>query len=127
IHRARRVAGEPGRQVTWSDVVPPRESVPQVPVHVFGLDFSGGARAGGKIWLAGGAFDGARLNVDRCLRGAALPSSGPERERCLVALRAFIAAQGDSAFGCDFPFALPLSLMAKESWEAFVRGFAGRY
>src|SRR5205823_2299832 len=74
-----------------------------------------------------GLFDGERLCVDRCLRGIELPGSGAERERCLAALRVFIGAAGESTFGCDFPFAVPRSLMPEDGWEAFLSGFAGRY
>ncbi|MHB8575689.1 MAG: DUF429 domain-containing protein [Dehalococcoidia bacterium] len=98
-----------------------------LPARLFGIDFSGSTRAGRKIWLAGGRFIEGRLQIACCLRGAALPVSGPSRERCLPALQAFIAGQRDAAFGCDFPFGLPAPLIAEGSWEQFVRGFALRY
>lgn len=94
------------------------------PAAIFGLDFSGGVEAGKKIWLAGGDFRNGRLTIATCIRAQTLPGSGVERSRCLPALCRFIAQQGESAFGCDFPFSLPAQLMDAADWEGFVGSFA---
>jgi hypothetical protein len=97
------------------------------PPRIYGVDFSGAADAGNRIWLAEGVVEGERLSILVCRRARDLPDSGPARDRCLAALREFIATLGPSAIGLDFPFGLPAELVEDPGWEAFVRFFATRY
>jgi len=94
---------------------------------IFGVDFSGATRAGAKIWMATGLDEGGRLRIKDCRRAETLPGSGRERERCLPALRRFIASRAEGVFGLDFPFGLPRMLVQDRAWEAFVQAFPGRY
>jgi len=94
---------------------------------VYGIDFSGGARAGRKIWIASARRDGESLIVEDCVRGDALPGSSAAREDCLTALRRLIAGSGDAVFGLDFPFALPAQFMPQRTWRDFVLTFGDRY
>jgi hypothetical protein len=94
---------------------------------VFGVDFSGAADAGRKIWIASGIIRGRGLRIERCVRAEALPGSARDRDLSLTALRRFIAEAGASAFGLDFPFGLPRRLVAEETWEEFIRVFSSRY
>ncbi len=95
--------------------------------RVYGVDFSGGARAGRKIWVTSARADGSLLRVAACRRGDELPGSGPGRETCLAALRDLVARERDAAFGCDFPFGLPEPLVEAPTWNEFVRRFSCRY
>lgn len=95
--------------------------------RVFGVDFSGAARAGNLIWLAEAKLTGKGLAILSCQRAAELPEGGAERDSALAALRAFIAATPDAIFGCDFPFSLPKKLISQQSWEAFLAAFTHRH
>lgn len=92
---------------------------------VFGVDFSGAADAGRKIWIAAGTLDAdGALHIERCQPVAALPGGGVERETALAALRALIAGQPQGVFGVDFPAGLPRALVNAPDWVAFALGFA---
>lgn len=95
--------------------------------QIYGVDFSGAADAGKRIWITRGVIDGDCLRVEDCYQGADLPGSGVERDRCLAALRDFIAKERISAFGLDFPFGLPRRLVEEASWEEFVLSFPNRH
>jgi hypothetical protein len=97
------------------------------PLHIFGIDFSGAKDAGKKIWVAGGRIEGTVLQIEECWEASDLPGAGNERDICLAALHGFIANETDSAFGLDFPFGLPLVMVAENSWEDFVMRFPERY
>lgn len=94
---------------------------------VHGVDFSGAADAGRRIWIASGVVEGSTLRVEACRRAEDLPGSGRHRDRCLAALQKFIAGQQVSAVGLDFPFGLPRALVNERNWEEFVRSFPARY
>lgn len=95
--------------------------------QVYGIDFSGAADAGKKIWITRGAIKGETLRIEACYRGADLPKSGVERSRCLAALRAFIAGEIASVFGLDFPFGLPRELIKADTWKDFTVSFPDCY
>ena len=96
-------------------------------LRVHGVDFSGAVDAGRKIWIASGAIERGGLRINECRRAADLPGSGRDRDRCLAALRDFIATQRDCAFGLDYPFGLPRALVKEKTWEDFVLSFPDRY
>lgn len=100
---------------------------PGYPLRVYGIDFSGAAQAGEKIWIAEGVIEGMTLRIEACYRGADLPGSGPGRERCLPALRDFIGDGEAGVFGLDFPFGLPRALVKENTWEDFVLSFPDHY
>lgn len=95
--------------------------------HVYGVDFSGARDAGRLIWIAGGVIDGNVLRIERCQPAAELPGGGVARERALTALRDFVAAARDAAFGFDFPFGLPATLVTQPTWADFAGRFARDY
>ncbi len=97
------------------------------PRRVCGVDFSGAQDAGQKIWIASGVIEGGVLRIEDCRSARELPGSGKDRDRCLAALRDFIAGSGDCVFGLDFPFGLPAPLVKEDSWEDFVLSFPDRY
>ena len=102
-------------------------STQHAPRHIYGVDFSGGANAGKKIWIASGCVENGALRIDECRRAQDLPGSGADRDPALAALRAFIAAQPDSAIGLDFPFSLPRALLGEDGWPRFVESFPERF
>jgi hypothetical protein len=103
------------------------KSIVDNPRHIYGVDFSGAAYAGKKIWIARGAVDGDRLVLQACYPGMSLPGSAAEREVCLAALRRLMSVNRDGLFACDFPFGIPRMLVPDASWEAFVASFPDRY
>jgi hypothetical protein len=100
---------------------------PGQPRRVYGVDFSGAADAGKKIWFTQGVSEGGSLHIEACYQGADLPDSGVRRDRCLAALRDLIARETDSAIGLDFPFGLPRELVKMDTWEDFALSFPDRY
>jgi hypothetical protein len=109
---------------------------PSHPRRIYGVDFSGAAKAGKKIWITRGVIEGDTLRIEACYRAADLPGSsapaaqgqvGQDRDRCLAALRDFVRREADSAFGFDFPFGLPRDLVVEDSWEEFVLSFPDHY
>jgi hypothetical protein len=91
--------------------------------RIFGVDFSGAAKAGNLIWLAEAEPAAKGLAIISCRRAADLPGGAADRGAALAALRDFIAATPDAIFGCDFPFSLPKKLIKDRNWEAFLDGF----
>jgi len=98
-----------------------------VPRAIHGVDFSGAADAGRKIWIASGAMKGNNLHIEECRPGEALPNSGRDRTTCLAALRDVIATAEASVYGFDFPFGLPTALVPQHCWEDFVLSFGDTF
>lgn len=96
-------------------------------MRTYGIDFSGARRAGEKIWIASGVAAHGAFCIDRCQRAADLPSSAPDRDRALSALRSFIASADAAVFGCDFPLGLPRSVIDAPTWAELVQTFHQRY
>lgn len=97
------------------------------PSKIYGVDFSGAKNAGTKIWVTNAVTVGNTLGIEDCYQARDLPHSASERDRCLGALRSFIAVQKSCAVGLDFPFSLPRTLVKANSWQGFVLTFASRY
>lgn len=94
-----------------------------MPRRIFGVDFSGGAKAGNFIWVAEAKRVRNGLTIASCRRAADLPGGAADRDSALAALRDFIAGAPDAIFGCDFPFSLPRALIAHQTWAEFLDGF----
>jgi hypothetical protein len=95
--------------------------------QIYGVDFSGAARAGKKIWITHSLVEGRKLRIEKCFQAEHLPGSGQERGRCLAALRDFVRQEQAGIFGFDFPFGLPYSLVSEKTWEDFVLSFPHAY
>jgi hypothetical protein len=95
--------------------------------RIYGVDFSGARDAGRRIWIARGTVDVDTLRIDECRRADRYFDCGKSRERCLAALRGFIAEERTCAFGLDFPFGLPRELVKQKNWEDFVLSFRDDY
>ena len=95
--------------------------------EIHGIDFSGAADAGRKIWIASGRVMAGTLHIGACRRVADLEGSPRRLEPALAALGAFIAERPAAVFGLDFPFGIPRELVNAATWEQFVEGFPARY
>jgi hypothetical protein len=95
--------------------------------RIHGVDFSGAADAGQKIWIATGVNVGETLHIQECQRGDMLPGSGRKRWQCHEALVDMIAHDKMGVFGLDFPFSLPRILIPYGRWEEFILSFAKHY
>jgi hypothetical protein len=94
---------------------------------IHGVDFSGAADAGRRIWIADGTLAGAVLTIAACRPAEALPGGGHARTEALAGLCAYITRHNRGLFGLDFPFSLPAEQIDAPDWLAFARQFADRY
>lgn len=97
------------------------------PVAIYGVDFSGADHAGDRIWITEARLQGGVLRIENCFRAKELPGSGKGKEKCLAALKEFIADRPGAFFGLDFPFGLPKEVVDQERWEEFVLAFPELY
>lgn len=95
--------------------------------RIYGVDFSGAAKAGKKIWIATGVIDGNALRVEDCQRAAEKLHTVKDLAPCPGALCRFIGTEREAAFGLDLPFGLPRALVNEDTWQDFVRSFSERY
>ncbi|MFB6111038.1 MAG: DUF429 domain-containing protein [Halobacteriaceae archaeon] len=111
------VAGCP---VAW---LPPR--------RVVGVDFSGAADAGEKIWLADGRVTDEALRVERCEPAAERFDCSGDREPTLSALREFLGNAERTAIGIDASFGLPATIVTQlfqaETWRESLDIVASRF
>lgn len=73
---------------------------------ILGVDFSGAALAGLKIWLARATIEDGVLRVHKLQRAADLPNSSPAREKALPTLVETVCGFEAPICGFDFPFSL---------------------
>ena len=95
--------------------------------RIYGVDFSGARDAGRKIWVAGAEASRGVLRIEVVLRADCLPGSAASRPACLAALRDFIARSKNAAFGLDFPFSLPRSILPTGIWQEFIESLPSRF
>jgi len=65
--------------------------------------------------------------VSECYRASDLKNSGKGIMDCLPALVHLVKSETNAAFGFDFPFGLPSSLVSENNWEEFVLAFPTRF
>lgn len=94
---------------------------------IYGIDFSGAKDAGKKMWISRGVPHGDKLLIQTCFRVMDLTGGVVDLNTCLPALVKLVQPAGNAAFGFDFPFGLPRSLVNEESWEEFVLRFPTRF
>jgi hypothetical protein len=105
---------------------------------IYGVDFSGAARAGDNIYLARGrvptASSDETLHIETCTPAPTLLDTTADRDAVLSGLREFIATRptsdtGSVAFGCDFAFSIPMVHIAAvddvTDWQSFLQWFPG--
>ena len=94
---------------------------------ITGIDFSGAALAGQKIWVARAHFAGRELVFDELTRASDLPWGAPEREAALKALCAWIATLEAPLCGFDFPFSLAASEIDRATWRDWATELPDRF
>ena len=97
------------------------------PANIYGVDFSGAADAGKHIWIAEGDFENGCLTIKDCRSASDFLNVPSRRDLTISALVEFIENRRYAAFGFDFPFGLPKSLIDEGSWSEFVSFFPSRY
>lgn len=98
------------------------------PRRVIGVDFSGASDAGRKIWIAEAQRQrGNRLKLIDLRPAAELPGGGRDPRTAIAALATHIVEEPDTIAGFDFPFTLPLPVIDRPSWDAFLADFAARF
>ena len=95
-------------------------------MFVHGVDFSGAADAGRRIWISSGVIHDGRLRIMETRPASELPGGSVVRDTALRALRSFIQS-ASGAIGLDFPFGLPRMVTAKPTWTEFILDFSSRY
>lgn len=98
-----------------------------LPSRVVGIDFSGAADAGRKIWIAQGRIVRGKLHVDACASAADQFGCAVDAISSCAALVEFLRGLGPAVVGCDFPFSLPAVMIPERTWLAFVSAFTRRY
>lgn len=95
--------------------------------RVAGVDFSGARAAGKNIWIAEGAITPEGVKLESLVRAADLPGGENAFDAAMPALVDRVATLTDHVVGFDFPFSLPVSLIAQDNWPSFARSFAADY
>ena len=94
---------------------------------ILGIDFSGAALAGQKIWVTRAHFCNENLVFQELRSAADLPGGAPEREAALNALRAWIQTLPAPICGFDFPFSLEASEIDRPNWRAWALETPARF
>jgi len=89
-------------------------SAPRTFAHIYGVDFSGAKLAGHNTWIAHVEVAPRRLRL-RALNSLEDLSSHADRAPALAWLSQTIADSRDSLWAMDFPFALPLEVVPRDS------------
>ena len=87
---------------------------------ILGIDFSGAALAGEKIWLARAHFGNEKLVFDELNPAANLPDGAPQRDAALSALVRYIQSFDAPICGFDFPFSLQADEIDAPNWRDWV-------
>ena len=88
--------------------------------NILGVDFSGAALAGRKIWVSRATLQNGALHFEELKRGADLPDSGEEKDKVFPALVNWITSFEDALCGFDFPFALSAENVG-DNWRQWLR------
>jgi len=96
------------------------------PRRVIGIDFSGAADAGRRVWIAELSAAAHGLTLVRCDRGDRWLGVAPAREPFLAGLAAWLVKQGPGVIGLDTAFSLPAGVLDRP-WAGFVESIAARF
>ena len=94
---------------------------------ILGIDFSGAALAGQKIWVARAHLHGEKLVVDELRPALDLPGGAPRRDVALNALRAWIGSFSAPICGFDFPFSLAADEIDRSNWREWTLALPQRF
>lgn len=98
-----------------------------LPRRILGVDFSGAADAGRRIWITQAHMAGGRLHVEACDSAVTLLQCAPSPGASHAALVEFLRRTGGCVVGCDFPFSLSAAMIPERSWPRFLAEFPRRY
>lgn len=84
---------------------------------ILGIDFSGAALAGEKIWVAHAQIENETLVVHSLQSAANLRAGAPERDAALLALVNYIQSFEAPICGFDFPFSLRADELDAANWR----------
>ena len=94
---------------------------------ILGIDFSGAALAGDKIWVARAQIEGDKLVFHELQSAANLPGGAPQRGVALTALVEWIESFEAPICGFDFPFSLQSDELDLPNWRDWVSSIAERF
>lgn len=94
---------------------------------ILGIDFSGAALAGEKIWVAHAQSDNGKLVIRQLQSAANLPNGAPERDVALNALTAWLLSFEAPICGFDFPFSLQSDEIDRSNWREWVLSLPQRF
>lgn len=101
------------------------------PERVWGVDFSGAADAGRKVWLAEARLDAAEPRVVDCRAATDRLDCPADRAATLAALRRFVADRTGEVVAVDASFGLPAGFVREgldvTDWPAMLRAVADRF
>lgn len=94
---------------------------------ILGIDFSGAALAGEKIWLARAQLKNEKLVFAELISAANLPAGAPQRDAALTALVKTIGGFDAPICGFDFPFSLQSNELDADTWRDWVLSLSQRF
>ncbi len=94
---------------------------------ILGIDFSGAALAGEKIWVAHAQIEDETLVIREIHRAADLPDGAPQRDAALNALVKYIGTFEAPICGFDFPFSLQSDELDADNWRDWVASVPPRF
>lgn len=86
-----------------------------IPHTILGVDFSGAANAGEKIWIAHTEIQRGIPRVLSLQRATDLPGGASDREAATIATREYLLSFAHTVYGFDFPLSLALESFPEES------------
>ena len=94
---------------------------------IIGIDFSGAALAGEKIWVAHAQIENEKLVVQQLQSASDLPNGAPQRDIALAALTAWLLSFEAPICGFDFPFSLQSDELDEDNWRDWVLSLPDRF
>ncbi len=94
---------------------------------IIGVDFSGAALAGDKIWIARAHYQNENLIFDELSPARDLPNSASERDVALLALVKYIENFDAPICGFDVPFSLKSDEIDRANWRDWVLSLPARF
>jgi len=94
---------------------------------IYGIDFSGAKHACKKIWISKGIINNNSLHINECRPLSDHTKRPLDRDQCFDALKHLIASNSHAAFGLDFPFGLPETLINEDNWDKFILKFPEQF
>jgi len=94
---------------------------------IYGIDFSGAANAGSKIWMTKALLNFDKLIVQACYPAKDLVGSDASRDESLNALNNLLKNETTCFVGIDTSFSIPSILIKETTWVAFIHKFPTRY